>query len=60
MDSLLLVQKCRRAFHGVPRILKGSCFTHLMKEEAKEWDPCAQYDEDYHINVKARFFPQGV
>jgi len=31
-----------------------------MKEEAKEWDPCAQYDEDYHINVKARFFPQGV
>jgi len=55
--------KCRRAFHGVPRILERSCPTHLMEneeEEAKEWDPYAHFLKTTRINVNVRqVFPKG-
>jgi len=63
-DVLIMAgPKCRRAFHGVPRILEGSCPTHLMEseeEEAKEWDPYAQFLKTTRINVNVRqVFPKG-
>ena len=58
--------KCRRAFHGVPRILEGSCPTHLMEseegeeEEEEEWDSYAQFLKTTRINVNVRqVFPKG-
>jgi alkylated DNA repair protein alkB family protein 1 len=62
--------RCRRAYHGVPRILEGSLPAHL-KENAvlntpdddhyvEDWQPYGEYLEGARINVNVRqVFPRG-
>ncbi|KAF8902083.1 hypothetical protein CPB84DRAFT_1729251 [Gymnopilus junonius] len=57
---------CRRAYHGIPRILEGSLPRHLRvealeKEETKEeWKPYEEYLRTSRININVRqVFPRG-
>ncbi|CAA7271752.1 unnamed protein product [Cyclocybe aegerita] len=57
---------CRRAYHGVPRILEGTLPGHLesrsVKDEvmAKEWEPYEAYMRTTRININVRqVFPKG-
>ncbi|KAI0048536.1 hypothetical protein FA95DRAFT_1490649 [Auriscalpium vulgare] len=53
---------CRRAYHGVPRILENTLPSHLAHsdEEADDWTPFATYLENARINVNVRqVFPKG-
>jgi alkylated DNA repair protein alkB family protein 1 len=56
---------CRRAYHGVPRILEGSLPPHLKTEnidsgEHVEWAPYDQYMRTTRININVRqVFPKG-
>ncbi|KZT24117.1 hypothetical protein NEOLEDRAFT_1163471 [Neolentinus lepideus HHB14362 ss-1] len=53
---------CRRAYHGVPRILENTLPTHLeVKEENdSEWRFYADYMQTSRINVNVRqVFPMG-
>ena len=55
---------CRRAYHGVPRILEGSLPPHLKSENIGdhdlEWAPYDQYMQTTRININVRqVFPKG-
>ncbi|KAI0713454.1 hypothetical protein C8Q76DRAFT_731491 [Earliella scabrosa] len=56
---------CRRAYHGVPRILEGTLPPHLERsndpsELGEEWEPYAEYLRGTRINVNVRqVFPKG-
>jgi len=51
---------CRRAYHGVPRILEGSLPTYLKSENIGEWTPYEQYMRTTRININVRqVFPKG-
>ncbi|KAH9977370.1 hypothetical protein BGW80DRAFT_1288883 [Lactifluus volemus] len=54
---------CRRAYHGVPRILEGTLPEHLgesVKAHDGAWAPYAQYMRTARINVNVRqVFPKG-
>ncbi|KAF9453192.1 hypothetical protein P691DRAFT_695142 [Macrolepiota fuliginosa MF-IS2] len=56
---------CRRAYHGVPRILEGALPPHLRKETLSEdqrsdWAPYENYIRTTRINVNVRqVFPKG-
>ena len=56
---------CRRAYHGVPRILEGTLPPHLEgaddeNEGAGDWDVYEAYLRTTRINVNVRqVFPRG-
>lgn len=56
---------CRRAYHGVPRILEGTLPPHLRthgldQEFQEEWQPYEEYLQTSRINVNVRqVFPKG-
>lgn len=52
---------CRRAYHGVPRILEGTLPPHLVADTAKdEWTVYEEYLRTTRINVNVRqVFPRG-
>ncbi|OSX64798.1 hypothetical protein POSPLADRAFT_1044247 [Postia placenta MAD-698-R-SB12] len=52
---------CRRAYHGVPRILEGTLPPHLVAEtDNDEWTVYEEYLRTTRINVNVRqVFPRG-
>ncbi|TFL07045.1 hypothetical protein BDV98DRAFT_519575 [Pterulicium gracile] len=53
---------CRRAYHGVPRILPGTLPNHLVidPDDEEEWVPYHKYIANSRINVNVRqVFPKG-
>lgn len=54
---------CRRAYHGVPRILEGTLPTYLDESAAVTagtWAPYARYMQTTRININVRqVFPRG-
>ncbi|KAF6765151.1 hypothetical protein DFP72DRAFT_870249 [Ephemerocybe angulata] len=60
-DVVIMSGACRRAYHGVPRILEGTLPGHLKAGAAGEdWAPFAEYLETTRINVNVRqVFPKG-
>jgi alkylated DNA repair protein alkB family protein 1 len=51
---------CRRAYHGVPRILEMSLPPHLKGDHDGEWAPYDQYMRTTRININVRqVFPKG-
>ncbi|RDB21008.1 Alpha-ketoglutarate-dependent dioxygenase alkB [Hypsizygus marmoreus] len=51
--------ECRRAYHGVPRILEGTLPSHL-KSMDDDWRPYEEYLRTTRINVNVRqVFPRG-
>ncbi|KAF9053611.1 hypothetical protein BDZ89DRAFT_1056195 [Hymenopellis radicata] len=50
---------CRRAYHGVPRILENTLPPHLSDTVDLAWTPYAEYMETTRINVNVRqVFPK--
>ncbi|KAG5646649.1 hypothetical protein DXG03_002639 [Asterophora parasitica] len=50
---------CRRAYHGVPRILEGTLPPHLESRDPK-WKPYEAYMRSTRININVRqVFPKG-
>jgi alkylated DNA repair dioxygenase AlkB len=52
---------CRRAYHGVPRILESTIPDHLKPDdEDREWKPYSEYMTNSRININVRqVFPKG-
>ena len=53
---------CRRAYHGVPRILEGTLPAHLgdTHVDDESWLPYARYMDTTRININVRqVFPKG-
>jgi len=51
---------CRRAYHGVPRILDGTLPVHLSDAVDENWKPYAEYMQSTRININVRqVFPKG-
>ena len=57
---------CRRAYHGVPRILEGTLPLHLQSDalqderSKKGWEPYEEYMRTTRININVRqVFPKG-
>ncbi|KAH9923938.1 uncharacterized protein BXZ73DRAFT_91352 [Epithele typhae] len=52
---------CRRAFHGVPRVLEETLPPHLESTSASDdWDPYASHLRTTRVNVNVRqVFPKG-
>jgi alkylated DNA repair protein alkB family protein 1 len=54
---------CRRAYHGVPRILEGTLPAHLGEDtqvDDESWPPYARYMNTARININVRqVFPKG-
>ena len=54
---------CRRAYHGVPRILEGTLPAHLgecIRADDESWLPYARYMDTTRININVRqVFPKG-
>lgn len=51
---------CRRAYHGVPRILEGTLPPHLEGGSDEDWEYYEEYLRGTRINVNVRqVFPQG-
>ncbi|KAF9005595.1 hypothetical protein BDQ17DRAFT_1240252 [Cyathus striatus] len=56
---------CRRAYHGVPRILEGTLPPHLQRASLKQdeqgaWQPYEDYLHTTRININVRqVFPKG-
>lgn len=57
---------CRRAYHGVPRILEGALPPHMkaanFQDEtlARDWEPYEKYLMTSRININVRqVFPKG-
>ncbi|KAF8212331.1 hypothetical protein K438DRAFT_1806362 [Mycena galopus ATCC 62051] len=52
---------CRRAFHGVPRILENTVPAHLAAQlDEPQWAPFAEYMATTRININVRqVFPKG-
>ena len=60
-DCLIMSGPCRRAFHGVPRIVEGSCPDFLKEgttdeEGGEEWKGTffCKYMQDARININVR------
>jgi len=57
--------RCRRAFHGIPRVLEGSLPAHLRPEADREntredWSAFGEYMMTSRININVRqVFPKG-
>ncbi|KAJ6455668.1 hypothetical protein C8R45DRAFT_845367 [Mycena sanguinolenta] len=53
---------CRRAYHGVPRILENTLPEHLAAQhDGPQWEPFAAYMASTRININVRqVFPKGV
>ena len=60
-DVVIMSGSCRRAYHGVPRILEGTLPEHLKNtSDDGDWGPFAEYLETTRINVNVRqVFPKG-
>jgi hypothetical protein len=60
-DALIMAgPRCRRAFHGVPRVLENSLPAHLDNTGDETWIPYAEYLAHARINVNVRqVFPKG-
>ncbi|EKM55906.1 uncharacterized protein PHACADRAFT_174062 [Phanerochaete carnosa HHB-10118-sp] len=69
-DVLIMSGPCRRAYHGVPRILEDTCPAHLLgsfnsqtapsSDQGDDWKPYAEYMRSARINVNVRqVFPRG-
>ncbi|KAI0637376.1 hypothetical protein C8Q77DRAFT_1097243 [Trametes polyzona] len=51
---------CRRAYHGVPRILEGTLPPHLEGGDEADWEIYEEYLRGTRINVNVRqVFPKG-
>ena len=54
---------CRRAYHGVPRVLEGTLPAHLgegIYVDDGSWVPYARYMNTTRININVRqVFPKG-
>ncbi|KAI8999005.1 hypothetical protein BD414DRAFT_454355 [Trametes punicea] len=53
---------CRRAYHGVPRILEGTLPSHLEGDDGErgDWDVYEEYLRGARVNVNVRqVFPKG-
>ncbi|KAI0831750.1 hypothetical protein BC628DRAFT_1349622 [Trametes gibbosa] len=51
---------CRRAYHGVPRILEGTLPPHFEGGEETDWDVYEEYLRSTRININVRqVFPKG-
>ncbi|KAH9857657.1 hypothetical protein C2E23DRAFT_805233 [Lenzites betulinus] len=51
---------CRRAYHGVPRILEGTLPPHFEGEDEEGWGIYEEYLRNTRINVNVRqVFPKG-
>jgi len=52
---------CRRAYHGVPRILQNTLPQHLAAQpDEPQWTPFADYMTTTRININVRqVFPKG-
>ncbi|RDX52669.1 hypothetical protein OH76DRAFT_1399912 [Lentinus brumalis] len=51
---------CRRAYHGVPRILEGTLPPHLEGGSDEDWEYYEEYLRGTRINVNVRqVFPKG-
>ncbi|KAF9500926.1 hypothetical protein BDN71DRAFT_1439823, partial [Pleurotus eryngii] len=51
---------CRRAYHGVPRILEDTLPRHFTDDDTEEWAPFAKYMSTTRININVRqVFPKG-
>ncbi|KAF8894517.1 hypothetical protein BD779DRAFT_1797519 [Infundibulicybe gibba] len=54
---------CRRAYHGVPRILEGTLPSHMNEAVdglSSEWEPYRKYLQTTRININVRqVFPKG-
>ncbi|KAJ7046694.1 hypothetical protein C8F04DRAFT_1061399 [Mycena alexandri] len=52
---------CRRAYHGVPRILENTLPDHLAAQpDEPQWAPFAEYMDTTRININVRqVFPKG-
>ncbi|KAJ7098004.1 hypothetical protein B0H15DRAFT_823718 [Mycena belliarum] len=52
---------CRRAYHGVPRILENTLPRHLAAQpDEPQWEPFADYMNTTRININVRqVFPKG-
>ncbi|KAJ2916008.1 hypothetical protein MD484_g4360, partial [Candolleomyces efflorescens] len=54
-DVVIMSGSCRRAYHGVPRILEGTLPEHLKNtSDDGDWGPFAEYLETTRINFYAR------
>ncbi|PSS32177.1 hypothetical protein PHLCEN_2v2050 [Hermanssonia centrifuga] len=53
--------RCRRAYHGVPRILENTLPPHFIHGvQDKEWEPYEEYLQTSRININVRqVFPKG-
>ncbi|TDL27432.1 hypothetical protein BD410DRAFT_782516 [Rickenella mellea] len=62
-DALVMAGPgCRRAYHGVPRILEGTVPPHLQSSGSEQdgWEHLAEYLQTSRINVNVRqVFPKG-
>lgn len=60
-DVVILAGGCRRAFHGVPRILENhEVPTFLTGQDGPNWRPFANYIRNTRININVRqVFPAG-
>ncbi|BFZ53443.1 hypothetical protein PYCC9005_000467 [Savitreella phatthalungensis] len=60
-DVLIMSGACRRAYHGVPRIVEGSLPQYLERDpEDEDWDQFAAYMATSRININVRqVFPEG-
>jgi len=59
-DVVILAGGCRRAFHGVPRILEEQEAPTFLTEEEPGWRAFAQYIKSTRININVRqVFPPG-
>lgn len=54
---------CRRAYHGVPRILEGTLPAYIgngIDADSGSWAPYARYMDTTRININVRqVFPKG-
>ncbi|CAK5264246.1 unnamed protein product, partial [Mycena citricolor] len=51
---------CRRAYHGVPRILENTLPAHLGPADDTEWTAFANYMQTTRVNINVRqVFPRG-
>ncbi|KAI5834113.1 hypothetical protein K523DRAFT_263862 [Schizophyllum commune Tattone D] len=51
---------CRRAYHGVPRILEDTLPPHLCSSGDPDWEPFKEYMQTTRVNVNVRqVFPKG-
>ena len=56
-DGCLLFGEGRRAYHGIPKVIQGSCPTHLSvspSDSDDNWKSFGEFMESTRINVNLR------